>query len=118
MAEGELVVLPLKTTGTIAVGRIMGPYQYRTDIGADLRHVRPVRWERDDVPRDAFDQDLLYSFGAFLTFGQVRRDEAEERILKALGVHVDAGSVLPPRISDDDVAADVEDSPDVAALVR
>ena len=116
MSEGELVVLPLKTTGTIAVGRITGPYQYRTDFGADLTHVRPVRWEREDVPRDAFDQDLLYSFGAFLTFGQVRRDDADSRILKALGVHVDAGTVLPTRSIGDDSAADVEDSPDVAAL--
>jgi restriction system protein len=116
MSDGELVVLPLKTTGTIAVGRIVGPYQYRTDLGADITHVRPVRWERDDVPRDAFDQDLLYSFGAFLTFGQVRRDEAEARILQAMGVHVEAGTVLPSRLADDDSAADVEDSPDVAAL--
>jgi restriction system protein len=115
MSEGELVVLPLKTTGTIAVGRIAGPYEFRTDLGADLTHVRRVEWERDDVPRDAFDQDLLYSFGAFLTFGQVRRDEAESRILKTLGVHADAGSVLPPRTNEDS-AADVEDAPDVAAL--
>jgi restriction system protein len=116
MVEGELVVLPLKTTGTIAVGRVAGPYEYRTDLGADLSHVRAVVWERDDVPRDAFDQDLLYSFGAFLTFGQVRRDDAEGRILKALGVHVDAATVLPTRTASDDGAADVEDSPDVAAL--
>lgn len=116
MSEGELVVLPLKTTGTIAVGRIVGPYQYRSDVGDDLRHVRPVKWERDDVPRDAFDQDLLYSFGAFLTFGQVQREEAENRILKALGVYVDAGTILPSRPAEDDTAADVEDSPDVTAL--
>lgn len=116
MSANELVVLPLKTTGTIAVGRIAGPYQYRDDLGADLTHVRPVRWERDDVPRDAFDQDLLYSFGAFLTFGQVRRDDAESRILKALGVHVDAGTVLSTPVTYEDEAADVEDSPDVAAL--
>jgi restriction system protein len=32
MQEGELVVLSLKTTGTVAVGRIAGPYQYRDDL--------------------------------------------------------------------------------------
>lgn len=116
MANDELVVLPLKTSGTIAVGRIAGPYQYRSDLGDDLRHVRPVKWLREDVPRDAFDQDLLYSFGAFLTFGQVRRDEAATRILKALEVQVDAGSVLASRPASEDEAADVESSPDVAAL--
>lgn len=116
MSADELVVLPLKTTGTIAVGRIAGPYQYRTDLGGDLTHVRPVHWERDDIPRDAFDQDLLYSFGAFLTFGQVRRENAEARVMQALGVHIDAGTVLPVRTPIDDEAAGVEDSPDVAAL--
>lgn len=35
MQNGELVVLPLKTTGTIAVGRITGHYQYRMDLGLD-----------------------------------------------------------------------------------
>lgn len=119
MQEGELVVLPLKTTGTIAVGRITGSYEHRTDLGADLTHVRPVRWERTDVARDAFDQDLLYSFGAFLTFGQVRRDRAKERVLAALTVEVDDGCVLQPRSAGDsgvEEAADVEDAPDVAAL--
>jgi len=119
MQDGELVVLPLKTTGTIAVGRISGPYEHRSDLGSDLTHVRPVRWERTEVARDAFDQDLLYSFGAFLTFGQVRRDRAEERVLAALSVEVGAGTVLPPRSVEDsgvDDAADVEDAPDVAAL--
>ena len=116
MQVGELVVLPLKTTGTIAVGRITGPYQYRTDLGSDLTHVRPVEWDRTDVPRDAFDQDLLYSFGAFLTFGQVRRDNAEKRILAALSVHAEAGTVLLARTGAEDGAADVEDAPDVAAL--
>lgn len=97
MQEGELVVLPLKTTGTVAIGEVCGPYAYRTDLGGDLRHVRSVRWIRDDVPRDAFDQDLLYSFGAFLTFGQVRRERAEERIRAALGVKVGPSTVLAPK---------------------
>ena len=118
MQQGELVILPLKTTGTIAVGRIAGPYQYRTDLGSDLTHVRPVQWERDDIPRDAFDQDLLYSFGAFLTFAQVRRDNVEARVLAALAVHADAGTVLSLKVASDEAAADVEDAPDVAALGR
>lgn len=85
MQDGELVVLPLKTSGTIAVGRIDGPYSYRDDLGSDFKHARSVEWIATDVPRDAFDQDLLYSFGAFLTIGRVQRERAEARILAALG---------------------------------
>ena len=83
MEQGELVVLPLKTTHNVAVGRIDGPYQYREDLFETLHHVRPVQWINTDVPRDAFDQDLLYSFGAFITIGRVKREHAEERILAA-----------------------------------
>ena len=85
MQVGDLVVLPLKTTGKIAVGRITGGYLFRDDLGDDLRHLGPVEWIRDDVPRAAFDQDLLYSFGACLTFARVRRENADQRVLRVIG---------------------------------
>jgi restriction system protein len=114
MQDGELVVMPLKTSGTVAVGRIRGPYEYRDDLGPDLHHVRPVQWITTDAPRDAFDQDLLYSFGAFLTFGQVRRDRAEERILWAI-----EGRSSPEGETDlAEEAADVADHPDVEEVAR
>lgn len=116
MKDEELVVLPLKTTGNVAVGRIDGDYQYRDDLGDQLWHVRPVRWIETEVPRDAFDQDLLYSFGAYITIGRVKRDNAEERILAALGQ-----KAPPPESAPDDeveAAAEVEEAPDVEAVAR
>jgi restriction system protein len=38
-----------------------------------------VKWLKE-VPRSAFDQDLLYSFGAFMTVCRIQRGQAEERI--------------------------------------
>jgi restriction system protein len=115
MQVGELVVLPLKTTGTIAVGRVTGPYQCRDDLGEELRHVRPVKWLKTDVARDSFDQDLLYSFGAFLTVGRVRRDQAEERVLAAI-----SGASPSPTstIAMDADPLDAESAIDPAALAR
>jgi restriction system protein len=116
MQERELVVLPLKTTGTIAVGRIAGPYQYRTDLGDDLRHCRPVSWMATDIARDSFDQDLLYSFGAFLTFGRVKRENAEARIVAAM-----KGQKLPftaPGPGTPEDVDTVEIAPDVEVLAR
>lgn len=115
MQVDELVVLPLKTTGTIAVGRISGPYAFREDLGEELRHVRPVTWLKTDVPRDSFDQDLLISFGAFLTVGRVRRTHAQERVLAAI-----SGAPLPhgSAITVDADAVDVETAVDPAALAR
>lgn len=113
MQKDDLVVVRLKTTGTVAVGRISGPYEYRTDLGEDLTHTRPVTWIAIDVPPDAFDQDLLYSFGAFLTFGQVRRDEAEERVLQAIKER------RRPDAAAGEVAPGVElEVPDIEALTR
>jgi restriction system protein len=116
MQLDELVVLPLKTTGTIAVGRVSGPYAYREDLGEDLRHVRAVTWLKTDVPRDSFDQDLLFSFGAFLTIGRVRRDQAEERVLAAIS-GAPAPERLAPAASDSD-AVDVEAAIDPAAIAH
>ena len=115
MQPEELAVLPVKTTGTIAVGRIAGPYQFRDDLGKDLQHCRPVSWLATDVPRDAFDQDLLYSFGAFLTFGRVKRENAEARILAS--IKGKAGPT-PHTSSDQDEEGAVEVAPDIEALSR
>lgn len=82
--NGELVVLPLKKRSAIAVGKVNGEYQYNPNLPDGARHTRKVKWLRDDIPRSAFDQDLLYSFGAYLTVGQVRREMAEERIRAVL----------------------------------
>jgi restriction system protein len=78
--EDDLVILPLKTRSVIAVGRVVGPYEYKLDNPEDARHTRPVEWLRTDIPRSALDQDLLYSLGAFMTVCQIQRNKAEERI--------------------------------------
>jgi len=41
MAKGDLVVMPLKTRAAIAIGKVAGPYVFRSDIG-DARHTRQV----------------------------------------------------------------------------
>jgi restriction system protein len=39
-----------------------------------------VTWLVTDLPRIAFDRDLLYSFGASLTVSSVSRNDAERRV--------------------------------------
>ena len=80
MQADDLVVLPLKTQGSIAVGKVAGPYTYQTGLGSEIHHTRPVKWIRTDIPKTAFQQDLLYSFGAFMTVCQISRNNAEERV--------------------------------------
>lgn len=79
MQKDDLVVLPLKTRSAIAIGQVTGPYRYEEEA-----HTRPVRWLKTDMPRSAFNQDLLYSFGAFMTVCQISRNNAEARIKAVL----------------------------------
>jgi restriction system protein len=80
IAVGDLVVLPLKTRSALAIGKVAGPYQYRSELPPTARHTRPVTWLTTDLPRTAVRQDLLYTLGAFLTVCEIKRNEGAERI--------------------------------------
>lgn len=79
-SQGDLVVVPLKTSATIAIGEITGEYQFRDDLGHDMAHTLPVKWLRTELPRGTVDQDLLHTFGTLLTFSRAERNNAEDRI--------------------------------------
>ena len=101
MKIGDIVVLPRKLTSQVALGKVTGPYQFRK-INDQFRHTRPVKWIRPDVPRTAFAQDLLYSFGAFMTVCNISRNDAERRVAAVLegkpapGPSVEVGKTSPP----------------------
>ena len=90
MENGDLVVLPRKLTSQVAIGRVTGPYEYRK-VNAEPRHVRPVEWLKTDIPRATFEQDLLYSFGAFMTVRQISRNDAARRVAAVLEEKPDPG---------------------------
>jgi restriction system protein len=80
MKMGDLVVLPLKTQPAIQIGQIIDGYHYEKNGPNPFYHWRSVKWLTDPVPRANFGQDLLYTFGAFLTICRVKRNNAETRI--------------------------------------
>jgi restriction system protein len=93
MSKGDLVVMPLKLTPQIAIGRITGDYAYLADEpDPSRRHVRPVEWIVTDVPRSVIKQDLLYSMGAFSTVCQISRNDAEARLSAIVDTGSDPGS--------------------------
>ena len=88
---GDIVVLPLKTRpGQVALGCIVSPYEY-VKVGGEKRHTRKVNWLKPDVPRSTFKQDLLYSFGAFMTVCRIQRNDAERRVAEVLAGKADPG---------------------------
>ena len=90
MQEGDIVVMPRKLTSQIAIGRVTGPYRY-DQVDTAFRHTRPVEWLRPDVPRATFEQDLLYSFGAFMTVCNISRNDAGRRVAAVLEGKPDPG---------------------------
>ena len=94
MQPGDLVVLPRKLTSQVAIGRVAGPYACRK-VGGEIRHSRPVKWLRPDVPRSVFNQDLLHSFGAFMTVCSIARNNAVERVSAVLEGKPDPGYLRP-----------------------
>jgi len=80
--KGDLVALPLKTQSAIAIGEIIGDYEYR-ELTPNIKHIRKVKWLKT-IPRSSFDQDILYSLGAFMTVCRIERNDAENRVRKLL----------------------------------
>lgn len=80
MKKGDWVVLPSKINRTIHFGKIIGDYNYDESLGSPYYHYRDINWFALDIPRDRFDQDILYSLGAFMTVCKIHRNDAEKRI--------------------------------------
>lgn len=97
MKTGDLLVLPRKLTSQVAIGRVTGLYKYR-HVGGESRHTRSVEWLRPDVPRSVFHQDLLFSFGAFMTVCEIKRNNAFKRVTSVLAGNSDPGFQLDIKI--------------------
>lgn len=105
---GDTVILPLSSTGTLAIGVCTKGYEY-LDEHAPARHAVSVEWAPDEVPRAVLGQDLLNSLGSLLTVFQISRNKAEARFAEVLktGVDPEAGEHDP----DDEPAPAAETSP-------
>ncbi len=93
MQIGDLVVLPLKgkKQSRIAIGRVMGDYEFDPEAPEDRRHFRRVKWLRTDIPRKAAGQDLRYTLGAFMTFCELWRNDAAWRLAELARTGSDPG---------------------------
>lgn len=82
MKPGDWIVMPLKSKSAIAIGEINNQFAYDAKAEPHYQLWRGIKWLNQEVPRSAFDQDLLYSFGAIQTLCQIQRNDAEKRIRK------------------------------------
>ncbi len=77
---GDWVVLPSKQKPAIHIAEVTGTYTFDGGAEDPFFHHIDVKWIAQDIPRSNFDQDLLYSFGAFMTVCQIKRNDAEKRV--------------------------------------
>ena len=99
MKVGDPIVLPVKPTREIAIGRIAS--EYRFDVGCPKPSIRNVKW-LSVVPRTAFSQPALNSFGAFLTVS-TSNDYLEE-----VNAILEGKELQGPQVADDSAADDEE----------
>lgn len=78
--KGDWVVLPSKHQPVIYIGKITSDYQFNSEGPTPFYHWRSVDWFAMDIPRSHFSQDILYSFGAFMTICRIKRNNAAERL--------------------------------------
>ena len=82
MWPGDWVAIPYKGKPAINIAEVASDYQFDAKANDPLYHYRTIKWIANDIPRANFDQDLLYSFGAFMTVCEIARNDAENRVRK------------------------------------
>ncbi len=86
MQPGDWVIRPSEHQPAIHIGEITGPYVFDADAENHFYHHRTVKWIEQDIPRSNFGEDLLYSFGSFMTICQIERNDAEQRVRAIVGM--------------------------------
>lgn len=120
MQIGDIVVSPFKTLSTLGIGEVSGPYQ-QLDNG---HPARPVKWFSTDVSRDAFKQDLLFSFGAIMTVCEIKRNDALNRVLAVVKTGRDPGDGAKPDVdrpstqSEDSGETEADSAVDLERIAR
>ncbi|MBK9385026.1 MAG: restriction endonuclease [Planctomycetes bacterium] len=116
IAPGDWFALPSKFSSTIHFGEITGPLRFDSKAEAPFKHYRTCKWIERDVPRSRFDQDLLYSLGAYLTICRITRNDAEARI-RAIAANgwqsnrLGIAGIKPPRGKEGREAAELDTLP-------
>ncbi len=123
---GDIMALPLKTTGEVAIGRVTHGYAYQAEeTDPSRRHVIRVEWAVTDLPRSAIKEDLRFTLGSALTIFAPSRGHAVERLEVLMATRTDPGQ-LPyepspslqsgPAPSDD--VDEPENAPNIAEQAR
>ncbi len=102
---GDLVVMPQKRPELgrrrlIAIGRVVGSYEYDPSRPEDMRKRRKVEWLQTDLPREVVKDDLSGSMNANGTVFSLNKNDAPYRI-KYLAEHGEDPGDRNPSVDND-----------------
>jgi len=64
--KDDLVAIPLKLKNkspkAIAIGKVIGDYEYKKEYSYNIRHTRSIKWLKS-IPKSEFDSDSVKAFG-------------------------------------------------------
>lgn len=86
----------------------MGDYEFLPNNDNPYYHAHQVDWFACDIPRTAFDQDILYSFGAFMTICRIKQEDRIKAVINAHKQGKKAPQITPQEPQDDEEARDIE----------
>jgi restriction system protein len=115
MQPGDWLVMPRKHRSSIAIGEIKSELKRTESAEERFTWYREVKWLATEVPRSSFDQDLLFSFGAFAAICKITRNDAEKRV-RAMAIQ-GWKSAVPSVKNTEPPEEDAQDSiPDIEQL--
>lgn len=117
MKPSDWVIVPYKTKPAVNIAEITGGYVFDSSGDGSKFHYRTVKWIASDIPRSIFDQDILYSIGAFMTVCQIERNDAERRVreMASNGWEAAKSKKLPPDATDQE---EFDEGVDLELLAR
>lgn len=90
---GDLIVMPLKRNGQIALGICTKGYAYAAgETDKERRHHIEVEWSSEPVSRAVLKDDLLNTINGAMTVFSATRNQAEERLRTVHRTGTDPGS--------------------------
>lgn len=103
----DYVIVPFKRKRSFRIAKVVGDYRFDPSFSEEVPHTRPIEWVSEDIPRTAFDQDILNSLGAIMTVCRIHKNDSESRIMELAGVNAPrATTVAPTSEPDSDVPDD------------
>ena len=104
IAVDDFVVLLRRSSTNVAVGQVIGEYSYRKDVKSTVRHIRPVRWTRSDLPRTSVAW-LLLDMPTLTMIHRVEEKQSVERLIELVNADLsfDDASTVPLQHGVDDI---------------